>query len=271
MGHYEVIKTIPIDPPTLSVVVTYNDSPFQGKEGTKNTINQIIERLKNAADDDVSLRVKQDSERNDLIEISGRGDLHLGVLLEKMRREGFEVAAYPPQVVMKDTPEGKLEPIERVEIECNSEHMTNIIDNINNRKGILLNSHKTPDNRELLIFTVPSRGLIGFRSQLIGSTRGTAVLKTEFLEYELNRGPVKKSNKGAIISTAEGFTTAYGLRDIETKGRLFVGPGEKVYEGMVIGEHTLETDMEMNPWKQKQVTNVRTHEQDEQIILNKTI
>ena len=111
------------------LIVTYNDSPFQGKEGTKNTINQIIERLKNAADDDVSLRVKQDSERNDLIEISGRGDLHLGVLLEKMRREGFEVAAYPPQVVMKDTPEGKLEPIERVEIECNSEHMTNIIDN----------------------------------------------------------------------------------------------------------------------------------------------
>ena len=136
-GHYEVIKTIPIDPPTLSIVVTFNDSPFQGKEGTKNTINQIVERLKKEADDDVSLRVKQDDQRNDLIEISGRGDLHLGILLEKMRREGFEIAAFPPQVLMKDSKEGLMEPIEKVEIECNPEHMTNIIDNIANRKGLL--------------------------------------------------------------------------------------------------------------------------------------
>lgn len=123
--------------------------------------------------------------------------------------------------------------------------MSGIIDNLNNRKGILLNSRRTPDKREVLEFSVPSRGLIGFRSQLIGDTRGTAVMRSEFLEYDLERGDIKKTNKGAIISTAEGTTTPYALKDVETKGRLFVGPGEKVYPGMVIGEHTLETDMEV--------------------------
>jgi GTP-binding protein len=145
--------------------------------------------------------------------------------------------------------------------------MNNIIDNLTNRKGILLNSEPTPDGRERLFFSVPSRGLIGFRSQLIGETRGTAVLKAEFMEYDTHRGAVKKSNKGAIISTAEGITTPYALKDVESKGRLFVGPGEKVYPGMVIGEHTLETDMEMNPVREKKATNIRAAGSDEQIKL----
>ena len=145
--------------------------------------------------------------------------------------------------------------------------MARVIDNLNNRKGILLDTKQTPDGREVLFFNVPSRGLIGFRSQLIGDTRGTAVMKTEFLEYDYHRGDVKKSNKGAIISTQEGTTTAYSLRDVETKGRLFVGPGEKVYPGMVIGLHSLETDIEMNPCKAKKSTNIRSAGSDEQIKL----
>lgn len=145
--------------------------------------------------------------------------------------------------------------------------MSRIIDNMNNRKAILLDSQITPDGRDVLHFSVPSRGMIGFRSQLIGDTRGTAVLKSEFLEYDYHRGDVKKSKKGAIISTAEGVTNAYSLKDIEKKGRLFVGPGEKVYPGMVIGEHTLETDIEMNPTKAKKATNIRTAGSDEQIKL----
>lgn len=270
-GNREVIKSVPIDPPMISICVTFNDSPFQGLEAEKNTINQIVSRLKQEADDDVSLTVKQDEKSKDIFEISGRGDLHIGVLLEKMRREGFEIAAYPPKVLMKDTPEGLMEPIEKIEIECEPEHMSGIIENLNNRKGILLDSHTTPDKRDVLEFNVPSRGLIGFRSQLIGDTRGTAVMKSEFLEYDFHRGDVKKSNKGAIISTAEGVTTPYALKDIETKGRLFVGPGEKVYPGMVIGEHTLESDLEMNPVKAKKSTNIRSAGADEQIKLQPKI
>ncbi|CAI2387054.1 unnamed protein product [Moneuplotes crassus] len=266
-GNSEVIKSIPIDPPMISVCVTFNDSPFQGQEAEKNTINQIIARLNEEADNDVSLRVTQDSTNKEIFEVSGRGDLHIGVLLEKMRREGFEIAAYPPKVLMKETPEGLMEPIEKVEIECDPDHMSRIIDNLNNRKGILLDSHSTPDGRDVLEFQVPSRGLIGFRSQLIGDTRGTAVMKSEFLEYDYHRGDVKKSNKGAIISTAEGTTTPYALKDVETKGRLFVGPGERVYPGMVIGEHTLESDIEMNPVKTKKSTNIRSAGTDEQIKL----
>jgi GTP-binding protein len=267
-GQKSVIPSIAIDPPMISILVTFNDSPFQGKEADKSTINQIVTRLNQEADDDVSLRVEQLPNSKEIIEIFGRGDLHIGILLEKMRREGFEISAYPPRVFMKQSPEGIMEPIEKVTIECNPEHMLSIIDNLNNRKGLLSDSKQTSDKRELLNFTVPTRGLIGFRSQLISDTRGTAVIKSEFLQYELHRGDVKKSNKGAIISTQEGTTTAYSLRDVETKGRLWVGNNEKVYVGMVIGEHVLETDMEMNPCKPKKLTNIRQAGTEEQIKLS---
>lgn len=255
----------------LSITATYNDSPFQGDEGDKLTINQILERLNREADDDVSLRVTQNPQKKELIEISGRGDLHLGVLLEKMRREGFELAVYPPRVLTKESDQGLLEPIEKVEIECESEHMNMIIDKLNFRKGILLESRATPDGREYLTFSVPSRGMIGFRSQIIGETRGTAVIKAEFLEYDTFRGEVVKTNKGAIISTQNGVTTPYALKDVETKGKLYVGPGEKVYPGMVLGEHVLELDMEMNPCKEKKATNIRAAGSDEQIKLTPKI
>ena len=272
LGWNEVIKSVPIDPPTISIYVTLNDSPYQGDEGDKSTLNQIVERLNQEADDDVSLLVAQDKENMEIIEISGRGDLHIGILLEKMRREGYEVAVFPPKVLMKETEDGAIqEPIEKVEIECEPEHMNMIVDKLNNRKGILLNSKQTLDGREYLTFSVPSRGLIGFRSQLISDTRGTGVLKSEFSEYDDYRGEVKKTNKGAIISTAEGVTTAYSLKDVETKGRLYVGPGEKVYEGMIIGEHTLESDMEMNPWKAKKATNIRAAGSDDTIKLTSKV
>lgn len=267
LGQKAVIPSVAIDPPMISILVTYNDSPFQGKEADKSTINQIITRLNQEADDDVSLRIEQDPNNKEIIEIFGRGDLHIGILLEKMRREGFELSAYPPRVLMKKTNEGLMEPIEKVQIECNPEHMSSIIDNMNNRKGLLIDSSLTADKRELLNFSVPTRGLIGFRSQLISETRGTAVIRSEFLEYDLHRGDVKKSNKGAIISTQEGMTTAYALKDVETKGRLWVGNNEKVYPGMVIGEHVLEIDMEMNPCKPKKLTNIRSAGSEEQIKL----
>jgi len=252
----------------LSMTVSYNDSPLKGTEGDKCTINQIRARIKKESEDDVSLRVYFDPKQSDVIEISGRGDLHLGVLIERMRREGFELSVTPPKVVMKkDEKENLLEPYELVELEADFEHIPLLIDKVNQRKGVLLESNDTPDGRQMISFKIPARGLLGFRTELINDTRGTALMRSQFLEYGEHCGILKKNLKGAIISTASGVTTPYGLRDIEEKGALFVGPGTPVYPGMVIGEHNLEADLEMNPTKTKKLTNVRTVGHEDQIKL----
>ena len=254
----------------ISLQITYNDSPLKGTEGDKCTINLIRERIIREAEDDVSLRVNQATVGADKIEISGRGDLHLGVLIEKMRREGFELAVTPPQVIMKQDPNNPkkfLEPFEEVTIDTDMEYLPMIIERLNARKGILLSAEDQPDGRQLVKFKVPSRGLLGFRSQLINDTRGSSLMKSQFLEYDEHAGPVKKNPKGAIISTASGPTTAYSLRDVEEKGTLFVGPNTPTYMGMVIGEYVLEDDMEMNPCKEKHLTNIRMKGSEEQIKL----
>jgi GTP-binding protein len=171
-----VIPAIPIDPPTLSLTVTYNDSPLKGLDGDKLTISQIKERLVKESQDDVALKVDAEGATLDSITVSGRGDLHLGVLLEKMRREGYEMAVSPPAVLTRvDEKTGKLlEPFESVEIDTDLIHVANIVENLNNRKGVLLNANEQPDGRQLLTFRVPSRGLLGFRSYLTAETRGTA-------------------------------------------------------------------------------------------------
>jgi GTP-binding protein len=171
-----VIPAIPIDPPTLSLTVTYNDSPLKGLDGDKLTISQIKERLVKESQDDVALKVDAEGATLDSITVSGRGDLHLGVLLEKMRREGYEMAVSPPAVLTRvDEKTGNLlEPFESVEIDTDLIHVANIVENLNNRKGVLLNANEQPDGRQLLTFRVPSRGLLGFRSYLTAETRGTA-------------------------------------------------------------------------------------------------
>lgn len=269
-GKFHVIPSIPIDPPMISLQITYNDSPLKGTEGDKCTINLIRERILREAEDDVSLRVNQATIGADKIEISGRGDLHLGVLIEKMRREGFELAVTPPQVIMQQDPNNPkklLEPFEEVTIDTDMEYLPMIIERLNGRKGILLSAEDQPDGRQLIKFKVPSRGLLGFRTELINDTRGSALMKSQFLEYDEHAGAVKKNPKGAIISTAAGMTTAYALRDVEEKGTLFVGPNTPTYMGMVIGEYVLEDDMEMNPCKEKHLTNIRSKGSEEQIKL----
>ncbi len=171
-----MIPAIPIDPPTLSLTVTYNDSPLKGLDGDKLTISQIKERLVKESQDDVALKVDAEGATLDSITVSGRGDLHLGVLLEKMRREGYEMAVSPPAVLTRvDEKTGNLlEPFESVEIDTDLIHVANIVENLNNRKGVLLNANEQPDGRQLLTFRVPSRGLLGFRSYLTAETRGTA-------------------------------------------------------------------------------------------------
>jgi GTP-binding protein len=269
-GKFNVIPSIPIDPPMISLQITYNDSPLKGTEGDKCTINLIRERILREAEDDVSLRVNQATIGADKIEISGRGDLHLGVLIEKMRREGFELAVTPPQVIMQQDPNNPkklLEPFEEVTIDTDMEYLPMIIERLNGRKGILLSAEDQPDGRQLIKFKVPSRGLLGFRTELINDTRGSALMKSQFLEYDEHAGAVKKNPKGAIISTAAGMTTAYALRDVEEKGTLFVGSNTPTYMGMVIGEYVLEDDMEMNPCKEKHLTNIRSKGSEEQIKL----
>lgn len=268
-GVFQAIKSIPINPPMLSMTLTYNDSPFAGNDGTKTTINQIVERLVKEAEDDVSLKVDFDVDGNsDKIKIKGRGDLHLGILIEKMRREGFEISISPPEVLTRRNEQGiEEEPIELVSIETELDHVGQIIEVMNNRKGILLSCEDTTDGKQRLNFDVPTRGMIGFRTYLTSLSKGQAILNAEFDRYDEFRGEVKKTLKGAIISTAQGPTTAFALKDVETKGQLFVGVQTPVYAGQVIGEHVLEADMEMNPTKVKPTTNVRTHEKDDMIRL----
>eukprot|EP00347_Sterkiella_histriomuscorum_P012488 403368384 len=270
-GKTHVIPSTPIDPPMIKLQVTFNDSPLKGQEGDKCTINQIRERILKEAEDDVSLRVSTFVVGGERVEIAGRGDLHLGVLIEKMRREGFELAVTPPEVVMQPDPKDpkkQLEPYEEVQIDTDLEYVSLLIDKINGRKGILLSADDQPDGRQMLKFKVPSRGLLGFRTELVNDTRGTALMRSQFLEYDEYCGSIKKNPKGAIISMAQGNTTAYALRDVEEKGTLFVGPNTPVYPGMVIGEYVLEdSDMEMNPTKLKKLTNIRTVGSEEQIKL----
>lgn len=233
-------------------------------------MNLIRERILREAQDDVSLRVNSALLGGNNIEIAGRGDLHLGVLIEKMRREGFELSVTPPQVIMKVDPNDSkkfLEPYEEVSIDTSVDYLAMIIDRLNGRKGVLLSAEDTPDGRQMIKFKVPSRGMLGFRSELINDTRGSAIMKTQFMEYDEHAGALKKNPKGAIISTTAGVSTAYSLRDVEEKGTLFIGPNTPCYMGMVIGEYVLENDMEMNPTKAKHLTNIRMKGAEEQIKL----
>ena len=199
----------------ISFTVTFNNSPLKGLDGDKLTIAQIRERLMREGEDDVSLRVTKDAQASEKVVISGRGDLHLGVLIEKMRREGFEMAVTPPEVVCKvDEAGNKLEPYEEVSIEVDLDYVSEIVENLNARKGILLTIDEQADGRQLLMFKVPSRGLLGFRGYVTTLTRGTGIFQSTFLEYDGWAGEVKKSSKGAIISTAKGNTTAYALEKV---------------------------------------------------------
>jgi len=189
------------------------------------------------------------------------------MLEEKMRREGYEMAITPPNVVMKKEGTKTLEPIETLSIEIDHIYSANLIENITDRKGTLVTTEEVSADKQRVIFHVPTRGLIGLRSQLLNETKGTALMHTEFYEYQEYKGPLKKNMKGALISANDGVCTAYGLKELESKGTLFVRPGSKVYNGMVIGEHTKDEDIELNPTKEKKLTNVRSTGSEEKIIL----
>lgn len=266
----ENVKTLPyvaIDEPTLSVYISVNDSPFNGREGKLLTSRQIKERLEKELRTNVALKVEE-TDSADVFKVSGRGQLHLSILVENMRREGFELQISAPQVIYKNIDGQKYEPIERVIIDVPNEHQGVVIENIGKRKGEMVAMNPYGDvERTKIEFKVPSRTLIGFRSQFLTDTRGTGIANFSFEGYEPYKGDVPTRMKGSLISMENGTVTGYALDSLQARGILFVKPGDEVYEGMIIGEHSRDNDLDVNPCKQKKLTNMRASGTDDSVQL----
>ena len=262
----------PIDPPTLAMTFSVNDSPLAGREGGKVTSRLIVERLRREAEGNVAIRIKE-SEEKDAVEVAGRGELQLGVLIETMRREGFELSISRPRVLFKTDPETgqRLEPIEEVVIDVDEEYSGVVVDKIARRKGELTEMRPSGGAKQRLTFLAPTRGLIGYQGEFLTDTRGTGVMSRLFHGYAPYKGPVEGRRTGVLISTADGTAVAYALWNLEDRGPMFITPGTQVYEGMIIGQHTRDNDLEVNPIKGKQLTNIRTTAKDEAVRLTPPI
>ena len=263
------LKTTPVDPPTMSITISVNDSPFAGQEGKKITSRQILERLKKEEDSNVAIKVTVDP-NNESFEIGGRGELQLGVLIEQMRREGFELSVGRPKVLFKtDEATGtRLETIEEVVIDVDDEFSGGIIQKMSQRKGELKEMKPSGNGKTKMVFYVPSRGLIGYQAEFRNDTHGNGVLNRSFYEYSEYRGDIEKHRNGVLISSDTGETTAYALNKLSDRGIMFVPPRIKVYRGMIVGEHTRENDLEVNPVKAKELTNMRSATADIAIKLS---
>lgn len=235
-----------------------NTSPIAGQEGKSLTRLSLKERLSLECENNVSLKL-ENSDNPDLFKLSGRGELQLGVIIETIRREGYELAVSPPQVLYKTSENGdKMEPIEEITIDVDSEFSGIVIEKISKRKAEILRMNDGVDGKFRIVAKCPTRGLIGYGSELKNDTKGTGVLNHAFAGYEEFKGPIEFSRKGSLISMATGPCTSYSLADLESRGTLFVGPGTVVYPGMVIGECSRDQDLEVNPCRSKAVSNVRS-------------
>ena len=266
------LSATPIDPPTLAMTFSVNDSPLAGREGTKVTSRMIIERLQRESEGNVAIRIRQ-SEEKDATEVAGRGELQLGVLIETMRREGYELAISRPRVLFKNDPETgqRLEPIEEVQVDVDEEYSGVVVDKISRRKGELMDMRPSGGGKQRLTFFAPTRGLIGYQGEFMTDTRGTGIMSRLFHGYAPYKGPVEGRRTGVLISTADGAAVAYALWNLEDRGPMFITPGTQVYEGMIIGQHTRDSDLEVNPIKGKQLTNIRTTSKDEAVRLTPPI
>ncbi|PLR27899.1 translational GTPase TypA [Caulobacter zeae] len=264
----EALPSQPIDPPTISMTVSVNDSPLAGREGDKVQSRVIRDRLLKEAESNVAIRVTESTE-GDAYEVSGRGELQLGVLIENMRREGFEVSISRPRVVFQADPEtGKrLEPMEDVMIDVDDEFSGIVIEKLSLRKAELKDMGPSGAGKTRIQLTAPSRSLIGYQGEFLTDTRGSGVLNRVFSHYEAYKGAIDQQRKGVLISNSDGETAAYALWNLEERGTMFVGAGEKTYQGMIIGENARQDDMDVNPMKAKQLTNVRASGKDESIRL----
>ena len=252
----EALKSSPIDPPTMSVTITVNDSPISGLEGKKVTSTMIRERLLTEAETNVAISFKE-NDKKDSFEIGGRGELQIGVLIETMRREGFELSVSRPKVLFKEENNTKLEPFEEVTIDVDEEYSSTVIDSINQRKGEMIDMRDTGQNKKRIIFKAPTRGLIGYQSKFLTETRGTGVMNRVFDSYGEFKGDIKGRRNGALISTDSGEAVAYAIFNLQDRGLMFIEPQTKVYGGMIVGEHNRDNDLEINVLKGKKLTNVR--------------
>jgi GTP-binding protein len=261
----DAVPSHPIDPPTLSMTISVNDSPYAGREGDKVQSRVIRERLLREAEGNVALKVAETGEG--AFEVSGRGELQLGVLIESMRREGFELSISRPRVVMKTENGEKLEPIEEVTVDVDDAYTGTVIEKISMRKGEMVDMRPTGAGKTRVVFHAPARGLIGYHGEFLTDTRGTGVMNRMFLEYAPHKGSVGGRINGVLISTEQGEAVTYGLWYIEERGKLFISTGAKVYEGMIIGQNAKDNDLDVNPLKSKQLTNIRTTSKDEAVKL----
>lgn len=265
----EPIQSEPIDPPTLSMTFSINDSPLAGTEGKKLTSRMLKDRLFKEAQGNIAIRVKE-TEEKDAFEVAGRGELQLGVLIETMRREGFELSISRPRVIFKkDTETGKkLEPIEEATIDVDEEYSGVVVETLNHKKGSMVDMRPCGAGKVRIIYHIPARGLIGYHGLFLTQTRGTGIMSRAFHAYEEDRGEIGGRHLGVLISNGNGVVVAYALRNLEDRGTLFVSPGDKIYEGMIVGEHSRSNDLEVNPLKAKQQSNVRASGKDEAIKLS---
>ncbi|HEX7886225.1 MAG TPA: translational GTPase TypA [Phenylobacterium sp.] len=264
----EALPAQPIDPPTISMTVSVNDSPLAGREGDKVQSRVIAARLQKEAESNVAIRVTETSER-DAFEVAGRGELQLGVLIESMRREGFEVSISRPRVVFQSDPETgeRLEPIEDVMIDVDEEFTGIVIEKLSARKAELKDMGPSGAGKTRISLMSPSRSLIGYQGEFLTDTRGSGVLNRVFSHYEPYKGPIDAGRKGVLVSNSDGETAAFALWNLEDRGFMFVGAGEKTYQGMIIGENARADDLDVNPMKAKQLTNVRASGKDEAVRL----
>jgi len=257
------LKARPIDPPTLAMTFSVNDSPFAGLEGDKLTTRVIAARLHKEAEGNVAIKISE-SNQKDAFEVAGRGELQLGVLIENMRREGFELSISRPRVLFQTDENGKrLEPIEEVVIDVDEQHSGVVVEKMSMRKGELQELKPAGGGKTRMVFLAPSRGLIGYHGEFLTDTRGTGVMNRLFHSFGPYKGPVASRRQGVLIATDTGEANQYGLFHLIDRGPQFVVPGTKVYMGMIVGEHTRDNDLEVNPLKSKALTNFRTVMKDD--------
>jgi GTP-binding protein len=265
--HPERLEGIAVEEPTISVDMLVNNSPFAGRDGKFVTSRQIKERLERELEKNVALRV-EDTDSTDTWTVSGRGELHLSILMETMRREGYEFQVSRPRVITHVGPKGeKLEPYEELAIDVPEEFMGAVIEKLGPRKAEMLEMKNPGQGLVRLLYKIPARGLFGYRSEFLTDTRGTGIIHHRFLEYGAWAGTLEGRGRGVLVSMEQGTIIAFALGNLQDRSTLFVAPGEEVYEGMVVGENSRAGDMDVNPCKEKKLTNMRSKSTDDAINL----
>ncbi|MFO1141891.1 MAG: translational GTPase TypA [Amaricoccus sp.] len=262
----EAIPSQPIDPPTISVTFSINDSPLAGRDGDKVQSRVIRERLMREAESNVAIRVA-DTPSGDAFEVSGRGELQMGVLIENMRREGFELSVSRPRVLFREEGGQRLEPVEEVTIDVDEEFAGVVVDKLSIRRGELVEMRTGQGGKTRIVAHVPSRGLIGYHGEFLTDTRGTGVLNRVFHAWSPWKGPVPGRRNGVLVSLESGVSVPYAIFNLEDRGRFFIGAGEQVYTGMILGEHSRDNDLDVNPLKGKKLTNIRAAGKDDAVVL----